>query len=442
MDHMYDAAPIGRLLTVDELNAAVEDIVRDFPERCRLRRIGSSRQGEPLSLLSVGDGPEQVLVVGGPHPNEPVGLWTVVRLARLVAGDEAARGRRTWNFIPCLDPDATRLNEGWFDGPLTIRRYHERFYRPALDDQPEWTFPVLEEGAYFDAMLPETQALARVIDELRPRLSYSLHNSDFGGVFHILDRDLPGAAAALNEVSAQRGLALSLGPMDTLGWAQAGPAVYLMPQARELAAAAARDDGTARFGSSSSHYAARHGATTLIVETPLWRDPRASDAGTTGRAYPEVLQEGSRDLEDTVGRISDVMDPVQPFLTVPTPLRRALSGSLEQTRALRVGYRAMEPVFAGRDATVAEEFTVRCTGHMLRLRAAGLLRRHLDVEQRAGNQRAAVRTAARAADALFDLWCAQAEAYLTADPYPLGDLVAVQVEAVLAVAGLLDAETV
>ncbi|MFD7898215.1 M14 family zinc carboxypeptidase [Streptomyces sp. NPDC059743] len=425
---------------MDELNAAVEELVGDFPELCRLRRVGLSRQGEPLNLLSVGHGQEQALVVGGPHPNEPIGLLTVVHLARLVAESGEARGRYTWNFIPCLDPDATRLNEGWFAGPFTIRNYHERFYRPALADQPEWTFPVLEEGAYFDGMLPETQALARVIDELKPRLSYSLHNADFGGVFYILNRNLTGAAEALGEVSVRQGVELSLGPMDTLGWPEAGRAVYLMPEAKALAAAAAREDGTARFGSSSSHYAGRHGATSLIAETPLWRDPRANDVSTSGRSYSAVLVEGAGDAKKTVEEVASITDPVKPHLVISTPLRRALAGSIEQTEGLVPAYEAMASVFADRDATVAEEFAVRCTTHMLRLRAAGLLRRQLDAELRAGNQRAAVRAAGQEAGALFDIWCAEAEAYLLAEPYPLGDLVAVQVEAALAVAGLLDAE--
>ncbi|MFF3242497.1 M14 family zinc carboxypeptidase [Streptomyces sp. NPDC002870] len=440
MDYGYVPTQIDRFLTVDELNAAIEELVRDFPEQCRLRRVGSSRQGEPLTLLSVGHGQEQVLVVGGPHPNEPIGLLTVVHLAKLVAENEEARGRYTWNFIPCLDPDATRLNEGWFAGPYTIRHYHERFYRPALAEQPEWTFPVLEDGAYFDRMLPETQALARVVDELKPRLSYSLHNADFGGVFYILNRNLPGAAEALGKVSAKRGVELSLGPMDTLGWPEAGTAVYLMPEAKALAAAAARADGTAAFGSSSSHYAERHGATTLVAEAPLWRDPRANDISPSGRSYPAVLVEGARNAQETVEKLASIANPVKPHLTINTPLRRALDGSLEQTEGLAPAYQAMASVFAGRDATVAEEFTVRCTTHMMRLRAAGLIRRQLDAELRAGNQRTALRVASHEADALFDSWCAEAEAYLVAETYPLGDLVAVQVEAALAVARLLDAE--
>lgn len=440
MDYGYVPSEIDRLLTVDELNAAVEGLVREFPEQARLRRVGSSRQGDPLDLLSVGDGREHLLVVGGPHPNEPIGLLTVVHLARLVAENAQVRGRYTWNFIPCLDPDATRLNESWFDGALTIRRYHEEMYRPAFDEQPEWTFPVLQNGAYFDRMLPETQALARVIDELKPRFTYSLHNGDFGGVFYILNRDVPGAAEALAEVGERRGVPLSHGPIDTLGWEEAGPAVYILPPAEALSLATAREDGTAASGSSSMHYAERHGATTLVAEAPLWHDSRANDVTPSDQLYSEVLEEGVRDAQGAIDELTRILDKARPHLKVDAPYRRSLEGHVGQMEALAGGYQTMAKVFAGRNATVAESFAVRCVTRMLRLRTSGMLRQQLDLEHRAGNRPPVLRTAASEAGALFDRWCEEAEEYLAAEPYPLRDLVAVQVEAALAVVRLLDAD--
>ncbi len=38
----------------------------------------------------------------------------------------------TWHLIGCVDPDGTRLNEGWFAGPFTPRNYARHFYRPIL----------------------------------------------------------------------------------------------------------------------------------------------------------------------------------------------------------------------------------------------------------------------------------------------------------------------
>jgi hypothetical protein len=361
--------------TVDQVVSEVEKLAADRPEVCRTRRIGTSRLGEPLRMLSVGHGRRNALVVGCPHPNEPIGLRTVLDLAKRVATTPELREGMdfSWHFVPCIDPDGTRLNEGWFDGPLTIRGYHENFYRPAFEDQPEWTFPVLDERAFFDRTLPETQALARVIDELRPKFQYSLHNANFGGVFFILNGGLPGMGEDLGQVAAEQGVPLSLGPVDTLGWETAAPAVYLMPPASKLIESAARGTrNSVRHGGSSAHYAERYGTTTLITEVPFWHDARADDLSDAGR-----------------------------------------SGAWS--------------------ATVAEAFAASTLVHMLRLRASGMMRRQLAVEHAAGNQPPESRRLKRRLDELFDTWCAAAENELSQDTFPVRQLVSVQSEAALAV---------
>lgn len=432
--HLSGLPDIDRFCTVDELNAAVARLVRENPDVCRIGRIGTSRLGEPLRMLSVGHGPEHVLIVGGPHPNEPVGLLTVLHLARLVAAAPVLRegAGYTWNFIPCLDPDATRLNEAWFSGPYTIRHYHTHFFRPAFADQPEWTFPVLDEDAWFDRTLPETQALARVIDELRPRFQYSLHNADFGGVFFILSHEMPGVAQDLADVAAAEEMPLSLSPVDTAGWPEAGTGVYLMPTARQLTAATTKNGGEAGHGGSSAHYGERHGTTTLITEVPLWHDPRAGDASGSGRAQPEVLNESAGQLRDIARKLGDLYERVLPRLAVPSPMRPAIADILEQSAVLASAHEFTARSREGQEASVGEVFGAESLVHMLRLRGAGQLRRQLAVEHDAGNRPPALRAAAEEADALFDSWCATAEGALRAEPYPLRRLVAVQIGAALA----------
>ncbi|GHC59173.1 M14 family zinc carboxypeptidase [Streptomyces flavofungini] len=427
---------IDRFCTVDELHADIERLAAERPDVCRLRRVGSSRLGEPLRLLSVGDGPRNALIVGGPHPNEPVGLLTVRHLARLVAAEPALRSDFTWHFLPCLDPDGARLNEAWLDGPYTIRRYHSRFHRPAFADQPEWTFPVLDERAYFDRPLPETQALARLIDELRPAFQYSLHNADFGGAFFVLSHAAPGLAAELGALTERHGVPMSLGPVDTLGWPEAGPGVYVLPGAEELIAARA-GAGDARGGGSSAHYASRHGTLTLIAEVPLWYDPRAADGSDSGQPYATVLRAGAERLRADAAELSDVHDAVLPLLAVATPMRAAVTDTLAGARAVADAHDAVAAAVGERTATVAEEFGARCVPQMMRLRAAGLLRRQLAVELASGNQPPALRRAARAAGRLFDERCGEAERELPGAAFPLRRLVGVQVEAALvAVRGL------
>jgi hypothetical protein len=422
--------------TVDQVASEVEKLAADLPEVCRTRRIGTSRLGEPLRLLSVGHGRRNALVVGCPHPNEPIGLLTVLDLAKRVATSPELREDIdfSWHFVPCIDPDGTRLNEGWFAGPMTIRNYHENFYRPAFEDQPEWTFPVLDERAFFDRMLPETQALARVIDELRPKFQYSLHNANFGGVFFILNGGLPGMAEELDQVAAEQGVPLSLGPVDTMGWDTAAPAVYLMPPAETLIQAAARGTSdSVRHGGSSAHYAERHGTTTLITEVPFWHDSRADDLSDSGRSYADTLQHAAVELRDDRAVLSELYEKIRPLLVVPSPMRTSIADQLATASSVAAANDAMAEATPPRPATVAEEFAAATVVHMLRLRAAGMMRRQLAVEHDAGNQPPESRVVKRQLDELFDTWCAAAESELSQDPFPLRQLVSLQAEAALAV---------
>ena len=133
-------------------------------------------RSRPILMLSVGHGPRHVLVVAGPHPDEPVGGATA-----LVLAERVARGERlfaatdptavTWDIVLCLDPDGAAVSEAGTEGATTtsalaptLRNYYRAAYRPVAAEQPEWA-PIESR------QLPETLALFKVIDELRPSSS-------------------------------------------------------------------------------------------------------------------------------------------------------------------------------------------------------------------------------------------------------------------------------
>src|ERR1044072_9371458 len=100
--------------TIDDMAALLRELCHRSPATCRRRLVGASRRGEPLELVSIGDGPQNALVFGGPHANEPAGFLTVRRLASVLCENAAERRGFTWHFIACVDPDGARLNEGWY----------------------------------------------------------------------------------------------------------------------------------------------------------------------------------------------------------------------------------------------------------------------------------------------------------------------------------------
>ncbi len=178
---------------MDELGARAAALAARHPRHARLRRVGTSRAGTPLLLLSVGHGSRHALVVAGPHANEPVGGATVLRLAeRALADPRLTEGAdATWNLLLCADPDGLRRNEGWLSGPYTLDRYARNFFRPGFLEQPEW----LPDGPDH-AALPETRTLLALQDELRPFLQCSLHGVDVGGGFVEVTHDLPASPSA------------------------------------------------------------------------------------------------------------------------------------------------------------------------------------------------------------------------------------------------------
>src|SRR6185295_1805111 len=80
-------------LTLEELGASSRALAAEFPGLTRLETVGASREGRPIELLTVGHGRRPVLLVGVPHPNEPIGTLTLEFLTRLLCEDEELRRR-------------------------------------------------------------------------------------------------------------------------------------------------------------------------------------------------------------------------------------------------------------------------------------------------------------------------------------------------------------
>jgi hypothetical protein len=437
---LVDRTPqIDRIPSMDALFDAFRDLASRYPRLFRLRRIGTSRLGEPLIMLSTGRGPKQALLVGGPHPNEPVGFLTLLQLARRLADDAELRDGMgyAWNLIPCIDPDGARLNEGWYGGPLTIEHYHRHFYRPALRNQPEWTFPMYHGSAFFDRPLPETEALMRVIDELRPRFQYSLHNADFGAAYFVLSRDIPGLAGELAQTARGRDIPLELTPSEAVGWQVAGPAAFVMPPAHEVFTNHGQQSGPHFHGGSSLHYAERHGTFTLITEAPMWRE--AHPAGGMHPPNPHMMRTMATGLRRDIDELDASLRRVTPEIRTSDVFYRAVADALVVGRAYvkrweKAAAYADDP---GGSLATAELPGAKLTSWRIPLRAAAMLRRLLQVECAAGNHRPVLRAELAATEERFARGCARALEGAF-QPVPMRDLVALQLAAALTAITHLD----
>ncbi|MDF3298096.1 M14 family zinc carboxypeptidase [Streptomyces tropicalis] len=429
---------MDRYPTVADVTDGARRLVDRFPGAGRLRRIGTSRGGRPILMLSVGHGPRHVLVVAGPHPDEPVGGATALALAEHVArgaGPSAATGPAlvTWDIVLCLDPDGAAVSEAGHDGAATtpghtLQGYYRSAYRPVAAEQPEWA-PI--EGQ----ALPESRMLFRVIDELRPVLQCSLHSTDVGGSWIQLTSDLPGLAEPFRASADALGIPLQRGTYDALYWENPSPAVHVLPPPDSTARLAA---GSENIGRSTWCAPQRYGGVTAIVEVPMWATDLADDLSPHPDAH-RTLRDLAGLVRDGGRQVTAVLDRARGFLPPPQedPLRRVVEWMADGLYDLVAD--SWEPLArqaaaaSGEDdprrPTTAQVTALDIVARRQPLRAAGLLLRLL----RASDD-AAAPALHQELDALFTAWCTDFEKALRLRRVPVDHQVQLQTGIVTAAA--------
>ena len=409
--------------TLVELDQELGKTAAEHPALCSLRKIGRSREGRHMTMLTVHGGHKHVLVIGAPHPNEPIGLAVIPALARYLAEHPQAREEVSWHLVGCADPDGVAANEDWWAStwPPTLEDYHRGLYRPQARCQPEWTFPT----PAFDTTLPETRALMRVIDDVRPTLTVSLHGSDTGGVWAMASRAEPALPQVMADLAARYGLRVEQTPSDCIGLPSFGAGAYLLaPPAvtRTDSPRGGDDDGEWEpAGSSSAHYTARHGGLGLFPEVPMW-------ASAPVRLSPQeaigILEDTRCVLGDLIAEHMAASDEETVFLASAKEIRSITPLMIRQIQ--------QNPA-AGRDQDLVL---------LVPARAAGMLLRHADQLLAAAPDHEQLQALRAKTEAVLIAWCHRAEKALRPQPMPLLRTAGYQAEMVLAMAALRPAASV
>jgi hypothetical protein len=178
-------------MTIAELDGSSKKLAQSF-DHVELKEIGKSRGGRTIYCLKIGEGKENALLFAFPHPNEPIGSMSLEFLSQFLAKNPEFTKKTgyTWYLIKAIDIDGAILNEGWFKGDFNPLKYAKNYYRPAPFEQVEWSFPIKYKKLKFETPPPETQALMHLIQKLKPKFMYSLHNSGFGGVYFYVSRGI------------------------------------------------------------------------------------------------------------------------------------------------------------------------------------------------------------------------------------------------------------
>lgn len=376
-------------LTVDEMDESSKKLAKEYPDVVELLEIGRTRDNHPLYCLKIGNGSDNALMFGCPHPNEPIGAMLLEYFSRELAENKELREELdyTWYIVKCWDADGTRLNEKWFKGPFTLYNYARNFFRPAGHQQVDWTFPIDYKNLHFHDTIPETKAMMKLIDEIRPKFIYSLHNAGFGGVYWYLTRDTSEIYEDMRNAAKKQGIPLNLGEPEAPYCEAFAPAIYKSLGIKQHydyleKYGVEKPEEHIKCGTCSADYAEEVcNAFTLLTELPYFYDKRINDLSISDITRKEAVLESLKFSEEMDGFIKSTLKDATKYMEEKNPFKLALEAftrNQEDNEATRKMIN--ENPDYNRPATVAEKFDNLLVTKFYKMLSLGLLVRANEVE--------------------------------------------------------------
>lgn len=299
---------------VAEVQAEIEELREAYPDRVRVETIGTSQEGADIEMVTVGDLSDapgrSMLLKGMVHPNEAICTLTTGFLSKRFAADPdllPKLGYRRARMIPLADQDGYAL-QGWTNKLFTPKSYLKGFYRSPGNRQVDHGYPLHYKDVHIEG-LPESLAVAKVIEEANPDYMVALHNGALGDPYLYIDDQGPEAASILSAWFAHCGLRPSTGPIETPmvtmwapgmfeRWSIAKRYEYLRKQDRRL-------EDTLVYAASSGDFLSQvnPNAWHLMPETSYFDCAILNDDRLSGRDLSSAVLEGiSRRmvLQDTI----------------------------------------------------------------------------------------------------------------------------------------------
>lgn len=355
-------------LTPDELAESTRALADAHPGVVRVEVVGHSTDGRPLEVLRLGEGPRRALLIGVPHPNEPIGTVTLEVLTRLLAARSDLREALGFAFtvLKVADPDGLALNASWLKGEFSLTRYALGYYRSPAHEQVEWGFPVHYKTLHFTSPPPETRAVMRLIAEDRPDLLYSLHNASFCGAYFYASRRIPPLFARLQRLIVDAGVPLHRGEPEVPyieSWTDGIYPIFGAREAYDYLERQVSEDPARHIttGTSSSDHLAEvvPSAFALVSELPYFTDPILEDRTASTISRRDAGFEGLRRIEETLREIERHFVTLRPpgGLLAADRLTRAVADYVARTsRRLPAHRKALsDPGYLAR-ATRAQAF--------------------------------------------------------------------------------------
>jgi murein tripeptide amidase MpaA len=126
------------------------------------RELGVTLDGQPMDLLTLGEGPKQVWLYARQHPGESMAEWWMEgALEFLTSGHataQALRGKATFHIVPNMNPDGSR-------------RGHLRTNAAGINLNREWHAPTMEKS-------PEVFLVRAAMDETGVDFAMDVHGDE------------------------------------------------------------------------------------------------------------------------------------------------------------------------------------------------------------------------------------------------------------------------
>ncbi|CAF4219910.1 unnamed protein product, partial [Adineta steineri] len=445
-DSLMDSVPdYSHFFTVDELINRSRNLALKHSSLVQYRDIGHSQNGETITMVTIGNGAKSLLLYACPHPNEPIGTLLIDFLLNALFDHSELLSKYTWHLIPCVDPDGTRLNEGWFTGPFTISNYARYFYRPRLEEQVEWTFPITYKNYSWTTPSNETQALMHAIQLVQPDFVYGLHNAGFGGMYYHISHPFADIFPQLARFPSSLGLFLAKGEPEDPWITEYAPGIYRtigLSEAYDYYEKHTHTDPETLMcgGSSSSEYLKEiglHKTIFLVTEVPYFQSSVVTDntiiPNVTRR---DVLLQGLDTEDQSNAILMNLLEQIKTAMTLDSALYRASRSSLELRNTMATNYRqailndnsTLEP------ATVASRADALYISLFYKMLTVSMLDRAitLQIQQKSGDIKL-LENVQRELERHLNNWKNDIEQNLPYTPIPIRTLVQSQLGAMLIV---------
>ena len=441
-------------LTVEEMDENSKQLAKEYPDIVDIFEMGRTREDHPLYCLKIGNGSNNALMFGCPHPNEPIGAMLLEYFTRELVENSELRERLdyTWYIVKSWDADGTKLNEKWFKGPFTLYNYARNFFRPAGHQQVDWTFPIDYKNLHFHDSIPETKAMMKLIDDIKPKFIYSLHNAGFGGVYWYISKDTPKIYDDLKNAANKQGIPLNLGEPEAPYCEAFAPAIY-----KELGIRQSYDylethgienpEESIKVGTCSADYAKDVcDAFTLLTELPYFYDKRISDLSESDISRKEAVLRNLEYSEEADEFIVKTLNETIEYMEANNPFKLALESFTDSAQNNQATKKMVNenPDFQ-KVATVAEKFDNLLISKFYKMLSYGLLVRanESELDRMASNneddpqkQKALKKAFKVSEDRLKDL-SVELEEKIDYEVVPIKKLVSIQLECGLLMADYL-----